>query len=697
MVAMLHRHGLRCNIINCLKFLAPTKYPAVGSLRSPALLTRRSGYALLGLLWLLVIGWREPTVLAWGFRSLPFLFGVGLGASALYLLPGLAVLRLLWCGTPLAGSERIALASGISIGLPPLLFQIAHLIYLPWNRWTTLGYLAIALVIVAWPIRGRSLQITLTALRPSLYGLLLTGLTALGLLIRLYLVRDLAVGQWGDSYQHTMMAQLLVDNQGLFTSWEPYAPLTTFTYHYGFHSNVALFHWLTGMQVPLSMVYVGQIMNAATIPGAYLLTHRWSGSARAGIWAAALTGFLSLQPFFYVNWGRYTQLAGQVVLPVVLVCWLAALERPRLDRRMLALAGIVTACLILTHYIVTIIAAVFVVAYLLMLALRRPVPRFWGQLIAGASVISLTAVVLALPSLLNTLAGHLSRNVQGFVTKDIGVARIAEYATLLPLTPTYIYPSILGVAGIGVLLALIRRHWQMLLFAVWTLLLLGLVVPHVVGLPGSGIIPFFTAAIALYLTVIPLAAYVAGVTWDTLSTRFARYGSLLAVVGLMGVTGLSAAWQPRTIDPFFQLVTPADARAMEWIKQATPADALFLVNMFPAYGDNLMAGDDGGLWIPLLTGRRSTLPPLTYGSERGPTDDYAYQINNVVWYLQQHPLPSDLGIQFYRAAGIQYIYSGPHVERTDYRVDIAALRNSAAFEAVYDQDGVVIFKLKAAP
>lgn len=51
---------------------------------------------------------------------------------------------------------------------------------------------------------------------------------------------------WAILYQHTLMAQLLVDYQGLFQPWQPYAALKTFTYHFGFHANVSLHplpHW----------------------------------------------------------------------------------------------------------------------------------------------------------------------------------------------------------------------------------------------------------------------------------------------------------------------------------------------------------------------------------------------------------------------------------------------------------------------
>ena len=105
----------------------------------------------------------------------------------------------------------------------------------------------------------------------------------------------------------------MVDHFGLFDSWEPYAPLITFTYHFGFHANIAFWHWFTGTPVPDSLIVVGQIHNTAALLLAYVLTNILTGDRRAGLWAAALTGFVNTMPVYYVNWGRFTQLTGQLI------------------------------------------------------------------------------------------------------------------------------------------------------------------------------------------------------------------------------------------------------------------------------------------------------------------------------------------------------------------------------------------------
>ena len=180
-------------------------------------------------------------ILAWGLRTLPELSGIVVTASALFLLPGLALLELSWRDDSMELPLRLSLALGIGIALPPLVLELAHLIQLPWQEGAVVVYLlgALSILLASWE-RRRNRDRFGSAW--SWHHLLWLWVIGLVIVLRLYDIRNLSVGMWGDSYQHTMIAQLLVDNQGLFSSWEPYVPLATFTYHFGFHANVAFFH-----------------------------------------------------------------------------------------------------------------------------------------------------------------------------------------------------------------------------------------------------------------------------------------------------------------------------------------------------------------------------------------------------------------------------------------------------------------------
>lgn len=637
-------------------------------------------------------------------------FATAVGA-ALYLLPGLALLEIFWCDVRLDLPMRLALALGIGVALPPLLLELAHLIRLPWQSSTVAVYLSLALLTLAGSFYRSWRQHPALKLSLSWHAMLLLWLVVLATIMRLFVVRDLPVGLWGDSYQHTMMAQLIVDHQGLFSSWEPYAPLATFTYHFGFHANVAFFHWLTGIPVTQSVIDVGQILNAATVPMAYLLTVRLTKNRAAGVWAALLTGFLNTQPAYYVNWGRYTQLAGQVILPAVIVLWMDALERERWDWRLIGLSVLMSAGLALTHYIVTIFAALFLIVYVLALWIRTPSRQTVVRLLSRGGVIALIALTLAAPWLANALSGYLTRNTLGFVNGAVSADRIAGYATLPSLVPVFLKWQILLAAAVGVVMALVKREWRMMLIAVWAPVLLLAVVPYVVGLPGSGIVDYFTVYIALYLPILPLAGYAIGTAQATVERWHPRLIPVVMAGAVIALSVWGLTLRVGQLELQYQLFTPADAKAMEWIQSHTPRDARFLVNSFPAYAGTLIAGTDGGWWIPLLTGRQTNLPPLTYGSERGSAPDFAQRTN--AWWarLRGRPL-TDLApvrvdvtmataLQTLRESGIGYVYGGaraaPGPDGADW-IDTAALKaRPDLFRLMYDQDGVLIFALEKQP
>ncbi len=306
--------------------------------------------------------WRAPTValigalllagaLALGGSSALLVWGLlGLACwplrvaalAGLYLLPGLALLRLLWPPAhALTLPARLALALGLSAALPPLLLLLFHIIRLPWGAGATWVYLLLSLVVwLGLAIRDRrlgkrssisDLQFLISNINGA--SLALLGICLAALLVRLYVVRELPVGLLGDSYHHTLIAQLLVDNRGLFSSWQPYAPLSTFTYHFGFHANVAFVHYVTGLDLPQSLIWTGQIMNAMPVPLVFALMLALGGRPWAGVWAALIVGFASPLPAYFVNWGRYTQLTGQVMMLAALVCWITLLEQTKDERQ----------------------------------------------------------------------------------------------------------------------------------------------------------------------------------------------------------------------------------------------------------------------------------------------------------------------------------------------------------------------------
>src|SRR3712207_3856065 len=88
--------------------------------------------AITGLIWLLLLfALGSAEMVRWSVEVWGRILLLLLSAAALYVVPGLALLELLWRDDRLPWTERLALACGISVALPPLVLEVAHGIGLP--------------------------------------------------------------------------------------------------------------------------------------------------------------------------------------------------------------------------------------------------------------------------------------------------------------------------------------------------------------------------------------------------------------------------------------------------------------------------------------------------------------------------------------------------------------------------------------
>jgi hypothetical protein len=510
--------------------------------------------------------------------------------------------------------------------------------------------------------------------------------------VRFLVVRTLDAPMWGDSYQHAVIAQLLVDNGGLFDSWEPYAELQTFTYHFGFHSAVAVFHWLTGMPVYRATLWVGQILNGLAVLALYPLSMKISGNRWAGSVSVLIAGLLLPMPMFYVNWGRYTQLAGQVILPtVVLITW-EFIENSNKSWALAGLGWLAIGGLALTHYRVLIFYVIFVAACLV-LNLRKGT---WIQVLSRVSTLGIGAGLLFLPWFLHTFAGTITQNfVKQLTTLPTHLSDFARQYNAIGDLTRFMAPLgwLLLVIAIGS--GLWQRRRGVLLVSIWWFLLLVATNPDWLYLPGSGSISNFALFIAVY---IPAGALIGDMIGQWIAHRSSHFWklSLTILVIAFGLWGALKRLGDLNINAH-ALITRPDIRAMAWIRENTPKSAKFLINSFFAYGGSVVVGSDGGWWLPLLAGRANTVPPLNYGVEKGPRPDYRIWVNELTAQVQQFGIDSSEVLKLLKDRAVTHIYIGQQGGAVNYKgpktLDPNVLLKSSHYRLIYHQDRVWIFEI----
>ena len=627
--------------------------------------------------------------------------GTGLVAAAalLFVVPGSALMVWLWPNRKLSRAEGFGIAIGLSLALYPLLLLWTGLFGLhlgPLYAWIPAG---IGLVALIWHHRAWRPEKGLSVLGEWLRSeslwpdLALLALFVFILGVRLMVVRTLDAPMWGDSYQHTMITQLLVDNGGLFESWEPYAELQTFTYHFGFHASTAALHWLTGMKTSQAVLWGAQILNAMAVLVLYPLTVRVSGSRWAGVGAVLIAGLLSPMPMYYVNWGRYTQLAGQTILPAAVLITLSARETPRRNWSLIALSWISVGGLALTHYRVLIFYIVFILSWLL-IEMRQAT---WRRTLARVASAGIGSAMLFLPWLARILGGAMALGFARRLTTDPGqLSTFAQQYNAIRDLSFYLAPYLWLALVVAVGVGLWRNRRGILLISLWWFLLLVATNPSWLHLPGSGIISNHALFMAVYIPAGILLGYLLGQLVDQLGAR--RWYSVLSLilVVVIALVGTRSRMRDLLVSRH-ALITRPDIRAIDWIRENTARDSRFWTNSFFAYGGGVIVGSDGGWWLPLLAERANTVPPLSYGTEQGPYPEYREWVNDLTRQLQNQGIDDQGMLALLEERGITHVYIGQQQGRVNYNgsavLEPEALLLSEHYQLVYHQDRVWVFEV----
>jgi hypothetical protein len=466
--------------------------------------------------------------------------------------------------------------------------------------------------------------------------------------------------------------------------------------HFGFPAATALLSWTTGMDIARSTLLTGQILNGLAILTLYPLALGLAGGNRwAGVGAVLIAGLLSPMPAYYVNWGRYAQLAGQAVLPAALWLLWEAVDRNRFSWSALVLAVLALGGMVLHYYRMPFYYATFVLAWLIGWGL--PTWRLDGRRWLGAAgrmaLVAGIAVLLVLPWSSYIAGGRLADALEAGVSAAAPPAWervLADYQVWRDVT-WYVPKPLLGAAVLALLWSLARRRWAVAACALWVAGLAALVAGRLIRFPGANMMQNFAVLIALYIPVGLMVGWLLG----GIARWLGRWGATVVFL----ILALWSVWgQLGMVDARFALVTRPDVQAMGWIQENTPQDARFLVEGFRIYGGRSAVGADAGWWIPLLARRENTMPPQYALLNEAPAEpEYSQRVVDLVAHLEEHSPASPEGLSRLCEWGITHVYVGQGQGKVGAgAVQLFSpddLTDSPAFRPVYCQDRVRIFAL----
>ena len=646
----------------------------------------------------------DPVKLAWGLirQGATWLMWL-LAAIYLFLIPGYGLLLLFRKSTsdwPLL--VKVSGSVAISVSLYPVLMLLTRIIKLQLGVYYAIfpGAVGVIYLVVRWYRAGRPLP-KFSFKHPFKVNDIPTITSAIVILViiftRFWAIRALPLPMWGDTIHHTMIAQLMLDNGGLFDSWRPYAELLSMNYHFGFHSAVAVFAWLTGATSPEATLAVGQLMNIFAVIGIYGLAWKMAKRNRwAGIFALVVAGLISFLPMFYVNWSRYTQLAGQVVLPFLILATWEAVENATYSPTEAILIGFLAAGLALTHYRV----AVFFLAFVPILMIAyirkdnwRSQAAIWGT--AGGA-----GALFILPWFLKIYGGRLFNHMSQQVTTPAGsVGDFTQQYNSIGYFTNYMPAYLWLILLLAIIYGLWRKEKGGGIMLGWWLVILLLANPAILDLPGTGALSNFAVFIALY---IPAGIFIGAAVGWLIEKPCEKWPKLTqAVIAILIIAISLVAGKSRLLDvqpDTYALATRADLRAAGWIQENLPDDAQILVNSFLAYGGSTLVGSDAGWWLPTLTGRQTNSPPMLYGTEQGPNPDYAQSINYLRLLAESKGFTHPDFLAELKARGINYAFIGQKHGGINSGGNIVLnpdeLIASGYYFPVYHQDAVWVFEIR---
>ncbi|MBC8512459.1 MAG: hypothetical protein H8D32_05715, partial [Dehalococcoidia bacterium] len=616
---------------------------------------------------------------------------------ALFILPGYLLYSLLSPESEPEPLEHLAFVVGLSLALVPLALLLCSVLGIVLNGTRVLIAVAALSIGALWRLAStgfRDLKRWLCPTdRPFIVAFLFIFLVSL--LVRFLHIRNLVVPAWIDSVHHTLITQLIVAKGGVPQSYEPLLPIGEFIYHFGFHSLVAAFHWLTGLEITRAILVVGQVINGLMVLSAYLLVKCLTGRRLAGLFGALIVGLVSFMPAYYVSWGRYTQLAGLAVLPTAIAFTMRSVGaktaisnlqlptsnlQPLTSNLQLPIAAVSVAGLVLIHYRVLIFYACFVLAYLLYQTFaHRGEPsvflRYWGRV----ALVCLSAALLTLPWLVN-----LARALLPLVALPSRMQGAPSY-NVVPYDLIMIGRNreliVLSIGGL--LWGLYKRERAVILTALWVATAIVITNPTILGFPSTWLVNNASLAISLFVPLAILGGYFLASIQSPISNI--QWLILTIVIALVALWG---AWQMLPIiNPGTVLATRDDMAAMDWIRRHLPSDARFLINVRHWQGGTYV-GTDGGYWIPLLTGRDTILPPAIYiyGST-----EYVKGINDLAEEIGAiESFDEESTRQLLDDNGVTHVYIGAR----GGSITPQMLMGSPYYRPVYSNGAVWIFQLQ---
>ncbi|MBN1921493.1 MAG: hypothetical protein JW892_09625 [Anaerolineae bacterium] len=580
-------------------------------------------------------------------------------------------------------TATLVMSSALALAVWMALLLWANLLSMTLSAWAVRGLVGIAGVGGALTFlrdremwRKRSYWLGESPVVTAILWLCVLG--AIG--FRLFVGRSLVMLPGSDTYHHTLIAKLFEEQGGLPNTYQPYAPLVSFSYHFGFHSIIALFRWVFGTELLLTTKTVALVLNGAIAATAAFLSERITGNRKTGVVVALLVGLIIVSPFCLLRWGRFTQTAGMFFLPLAVLPFLARDER----RSSLLVWALLIAALVFAHNR----EAFFAMILLGIVAIPRLLRREW-MVLHDWLWMGIFAVLIALPWLVRIAWVQLDPQGLRVVYEIVGgyndLSRLE-----LPVLSFITNIPVLALFVMGAVATLLDREYlEDWILVFWTL---ALVAGGVLYFQLTGSFHWDLKTSLLTLSV-PVAVFL-GIRLTRLVARLqgaGRWVLWVAVLLLLGIGCVVAGVQsPAVLNGGMIYLRPGDLIAMNWIETHTSPAALFVPNASQVeWSPDWLIGSDAGYWLPLLAQRDTTLPPMIYAWETADASVLQQDLMNTHAILDAAAAQESLPSSVVCCTGVTHFIAYDN----NWPMTAEDLLNTDTLELLYQQDRLQVFEV----
>jgi len=613
----------------------------------------------------------------------------------LFVLPGGALVSVSSAWSQWPPLQRWCLAIGLSLAVYPIGFYVLRSLWLEQTigPLKLVGFLGVCGAVWLWRLR-RDWR-TWLAFEPLEWLALV--IFAATMFTRFWIIRDQPYPAWSDSLHHTLLTELTARQGRLPFNMEPYFPIDLGQYHLGLYALTGSAQMLSGAPAHTALLWTAQAFNGLCGLGVYLVLDRKVGRWGAVV-GAAVVGLISYQPAWYVNWGRFTQLAAQTVL---LMTWMTtwqglALLRLGVLTRLEATSYLFAAVLLngatfLFHFRVAILYLPLLalsIVWELWLGIRE---QRWKPLLAGIMVVGIVSLLSILPVLWAAVHVYLARVAQpvNLLPQEIEQTQIAYFDFPLNVIADLAgRPWLLVLTGLCAVWGWFQQSRFIIAMTVWTALSMSLGFAYLLDMPALSFTNVGAVAIMLYLPISLVVGAASHLLWNRFEWLRHGLGFKVLVFALLILSAIVGRYRAIEQEPPRYFVRPSDIPAMEWIKKNTPAESLFAVNSV-FWLPNFPHGIDAGYWLPYLADRKTTASNMLFDLGPEAYKQWVVEASTVTLRLIDEPTAlADL-----RRLGVQYIYIGANSQFYPSSLNGERLSRISGVQALYHQDDVWILKI----